>query len=297
MTRDRLSELLEKSTFKDFEYKFVQEHEFWTIYNQERILDDLDRFSEISTWIRELQRNILDIEVNIFSEGFDKAGRKMKENATLCYKIYSAVKRMQNELTTQQWREQEEVVSRVRSVQYDSIKAAYLKAYWHYEALVGRLEETIKLNSCILSSRESLYQSDCGPADRLLQETQYRRLSQPCSTDDTINDALSSLGAVEDRHHELRALERSLVEMRDLFVLFSTLVMQHGSLLNLIEGNVQTASDHVVSAVEKLETAREYQWKATGRNCLCFNRIAILLFILAVLTVIVFILIIKKFLL
>ncbi|XP_058467313.1 syntaxin-3-like [Malaya genurostris] len=283
-----------RSTFKDFEYKFVQEHEFWTLYNQERILDDLDRFSEIAEWIRSLQRNILDVEVNIFSEGFDKAVRKLKENAQLCYKIYSAVKRMQNDLSKQQWRAQEEIVSRVRSMQYESIKAAYLKAYWKYDAVVRRFEETIKQNSFSLSSREYSDQFECNQSDHDLRWSQCRRQAYQ---EDTVDDALEELDALVDRHQELRTLERSLVEMRDLFVLFSTLVMQHGSLLNLIEGNVQIASDHVARAVENLELAREYQWKSNGRDCLCFNRITILLLVLIVLSMIVCILIIKKFIL
>ncbi|XP_053699256.1 syntaxin-3-like [Sabethes cyaneus] len=290
MTKDRLSELLEKSAYKDFEYKFVQEHEFWTLYNQERILEDLDRFSDIAGWIRRLQLNVLEVEVNIFSEGFSKAESKLRENADLCYQIYTAVKHMQTELQNQQWREEEEVVSRVRSVQFERIKEAYLKAYWKYQAVVRRFEESIDKNGFILYSNEDYEDlQEYIPTKHLLQQETTSVVSQ-----ETVDEARNTLNALENRHHDLQLLEQSLVQMRDLFVLFSTLVMEHGSLLNLIEGNVQTASDHVAVAVQELGAAREYQWKTTGQSCFCFKRMGFLLVVLAVLTVIVIILVVKK---
>ncbi|XP_055524927.1 syntaxin-1A isoform X1 [Wyeomyia smithii] len=304
MTRDRLGELLEvrgivksivksrqysnlnfqKSTYKDFEYEFVQEHEFWTLYNQERILEDLDRFSDIAGWIRNLKQNILKIEVNIFSEGFTKVGCELKKNADLCYRIYTAVIQMQVELQNQQWRKEEEIVSRVRSVQFQRIKEAYLQTYWKYQSVVQRFEDSITKN-CILYFNESC--EECAPSESLLQP-------ESAVSRETLEEAQNTLNAIEDRHRDLLMLERSLEQMRDLFVLFSTLLMEHGSLLAGIESNVQNASNQVATAVQQLGAARRYQWKAADRSCFCFNRMGLMLIVLAMLTVIAVILIVKK---
>lgn len=158
MTKDRLEELLERSEFKDFEYKFVQEHEFMTLYNQEQILEDLDKFSEIANWIRDLQRNVLDIEVQLFCEGLNKASQLLKENANLCYRIFTAVKELQTDLD-KKWNarrkycgkveREEDLVSRVRSTQFESIKKAYIAVYWKYNAMVHRYEDTIRKNGSV----------------------------------------------------------------------------------------------------------------------------------------------------
>ncbi|EAT38668.1 AAEL009464-PA, partial [Aedes aegypti] len=288
------------------EYKFVQEHDFRTRYNQDLVLEDLDQFSEIASWIRQLHRNITDIEVNIFCEGWTKAYQKLRENANLCYRIYGAVKRLPGELEdkkkavpSQECRGdgdigEDDVVNRVRSVQFESIKTAYTKAYWKYDAVVRRYEDTVRRNSVVVPIPNEYSTADT--TDPLVTTIQHRRLSH-CDKilrSKSLDEAFHTLQAVEERHQDLLALERSLMEMRDLFVLFSTLVMEHGSILNLAEGNVQAASRHVANGVAQLKTAREYQWQATKRRCLCFSETGFLVVILVVLVVIVLCMAIRK---
>nr|XP_019535416.2 syntaxin-1A homolog [Aedes albopictus] len=305
MVKDRLQELLEKSKSVE-EYKYVQEHDFRTRYNQDLILEDLDQFSEIAGWIRQLHRNITDIEVNIFCEGWTKAYQKLRENANLCYRIYGAVKRLPGELDGKKKAvssrecgvvgdgEEDDLVNRVRSVQFESIKTAYTKAYWKYDAVVRRYEDTVRRSSVVVPIPNDYPSVDA--TDPLLSAIQHRRLSH-CDQllrSKSLEEAYSTLTAVEERHKDLLALERSLIEMRDLFVLFSTLVMEHGSILNLAETNVQAASRHVGNAVVQLKTAREYQWRATKRKCLCFSGTGFLVVVLMILVGVVLCIAIKK---
>ncbi|XP_062548194.1 syntaxin-1B-like isoform X1 [Armigeres subalbatus] len=306
MVKDRLQEMLEKSKAIE-EYKFVHEHEFRTRYNQELILEDLDQFSEISGWIRQLHRNVTDIEVNIFCEGWTKASQRLRENANLCYRIYGAVKRLPGELDNKKkavsrkdcGAEEEDfdgdnLVNRIRSVQFESIKTAYTKAYWKYDAVVRRYEDKVKRSSIVIPIADDFGSPDA--TDPLLTAIQYRRLSH-CDQillSKPIEEVYNTLNAVEERHQELMVLERSLIEMRDLFVLFSTLVMEHGSILNLVEGNVQAASQHVARAVVQLQAARGYQWQATKRKCLCFSATSVLVVILVILVAVAVLMAVKK---
>ncbi|XP_065074874.1 syntaxin-1A-like [Ochlerotatus camptorhynchus] len=311
MTKDRLEELLEKSEFKDFEYKFVQEHEFITLHNQEQILEDLDRFSEIANWIRDLQRNILDIEVHLFCEGLIKASQKLKDNANLCYRIFGAVKGLQMEQDSK-WdvrrkycgkvERDEDLVSRVRSTQFESIKMAYIAVYWKYNAMVHRYEDTIRKSGSIVPFHvdpdQFTYYDASDPL--LLDGIQYRRISLADQTlqkfSSVEEEARHTLNVTEERHQDLLTLERSLVEMRDLFVLFSTLVMEHGSLLNLVEGNIEVASVHVAKAAEDLKQARQLQWRVAKRKCFCLSRTALLVAVLGLLVVIAICVTIQKLL-
>ncbi|XP_055586871.1 syntaxin-4-like [Uranotaenia lowii] len=305
MVKDRLRELLENCNVE--EYKFVQEHEFMTLYLQDKVLEDLEKFAEVSEWIRKLRRNVLDIEVNIFCEGFSKAGHKLKENANLCYKIYTSVRKMQADFERGGVRpkidDDDDLVARVRSVQFEGIKKEYISAYWKYHSVIRRYEDLVSRPHLIQSSRETVASLETEPTDALLLQKQVREAYPSANgappktySDPELASAQNTLHQMEDRKHELMLLEKSLVEMRDLFVLFSTLVMEHGSLLNLIEGNVQLASGHVSKAVQHLQTAREFSWRATANRCWCFNKITLMLVLLGILVAVAVVLALKKFL-
>lgn len=60
---------------------------------------------------------------------------------------------------------------------------------------------------------------------------------------DPLKHAEHVLHRLVERRQSLAALEESLLAMRIHFVLFSTLVTEYGSALNLAQGNVQVASE------------------------------------------------------
>lgn len=108
-------------------------------------------------------QNILDIEVKLFAneENNDdttpiKYTHMLEENANLCFKIFNAVKRLQEDLdkVRQQQKdddkeEEEGLVNLVRSSQFDNIKTAYIEAYWKYNAVVRRYEDKISDESLV----------------------------------------------------------------------------------------------------------------------------------------------------
>lgn len=113
----------------------------------------------------------------------------------------------------------------------------------------------------------------------------------------TIDETSDTLDAVIDRHQELASLEQSLLEMRDLFVLFSTLVMDHGSILNLAEGYVQVASEHVARAAADIKEARKYYTRSNNCKWLCFTMTHCLSVVLVFLIMIAIYMAVKKFVL
>ncbi|KXJ69495.1 hypothetical protein RP20_CCG026792 [Aedes albopictus] len=324
MGRDRLNSLLKKREFLESLENLPQQHEYKTLLNQKQIIQDLSQFSKISHWIGDLQQNVLAIEEELTGQGSIKASQKLGDNATLCHKIFNAVKGLQADLENLRQQKDEEsgeprecgdLVSMVRSTQFESVRTAYFEAYWRFHLLVQNYEETVSKRRPVESSHQSLTSpSPCdttqptNPPDYdVTDATQHpsrrhsldEQIHLPKSATILIGEdetATETLQAVEERHEELQALERTLVDMRDLFVLFSTLVMEHGSMLNLAETKVQDAAQHVATAAADIKEAHYYYRKVGGRMWLCFDVTCGLLVLLAFLVAIAIYLAMKKFL-
>ncbi|XP_062709452.1 syntaxin-19-like [Aedes albopictus] len=303
-----------------------QQHEYKTLLNQKQIIQDLSQFSKISHWIGDLQQNVQAIEEELVGQGSIKASQKLGDNATLCHKIFNAVKGLQADLENLRQqkdeesiepRESDDLVSLVRSTQFESVKTAYFEAYWRFHSLVHNYEETVRKRRPVESSHQSLTTpSQCDIAqpkntpdyddvDASQHPSRRHSLDEqihlPKSTTIFVEEegqetVTETLQAVEERHEELQALERTLVDMRDLFVLFSTLVMEHGSMLNLAETKVQDAAQHVATAAADIKEAHYYYRKVGGRKWLCFDVTCGLLVLLAFLVAIAIYLAMKKFL-
>ncbi|XP_065074995.1 syntaxin-1B-like [Ochlerotatus camptorhynchus] len=242
----------------------VHEHELNILRNQKQTL----QFSEISRWIDDLRQNILDIEVNLFADENDNGdtgsvnvSQRLDENAKLCFKISNAVKRLQEDLDKPKQQnddteKEDGLANLVRSTQFGSIKTAYIDAYWKYNAVVRRYKDKINDKRLVVSPSEDLTtlpppsgnDDDGNTTDPMLTDQTFA----------TVDETRGTLDAVVDRHQELVSMEQSLLEMRDLFVMFSTLGTDNGKMLNLAEGHVQVALEHVVTAAKDVKEGRKY---------------------------------------
>lgn len=88
------------------------------------------------------------------------------------------------------------------------------------------------------------------------------------------------------RHSQLVELEKSLSEIRDLFVRISTLVMEQGSLVQVIEYHAQQASLNADHGAHQLEKARVYKLKALKKKTWILMWVVIVLAVLVLLMII-----------
>lgn len=88
------------------------------------------------------------------------------------------------------------------------------------------------------------------------------------------------------RHNGLIDLEKSLQEVYDMFLQVSTLVMEQGSLIQVIEYEVENALQNVDKGADQLEKARELQIKALKKKT------CILIWLAIILAVLIFILLV-----
>jgi syntaxin 1A len=97
--------------------------------------------------------------------------------------------------------------------------------------------------------------------------------------------AKQTLAEIEARHSDIMKLEKSIMELRDLFVDLATLVETQGEMVNRIENHVALSKSHVDKARVEVNQAIAYRSKARIKKIICLT---ILIFIIAgiVLTVI-----------
>ncbi|XP_062700925.1 uncharacterized protein LOC115264503 isoform X2 [Aedes albopictus] len=327
MGRDRLNSLLTKREFTESLESLPQQHEYNALLNQKQIIQDVSQFSKISCWISDLQQNIQNIEEELTGRRSINVSQKLDDNANLCAKIFNAVKGLQTDLQNLskrkderggEQRENDDLVSLVRSTQFKSVKTAYFEAFWRFRSLVHNYEETVRKRRSVESSQQSLtLPSQCDttqPTNTLGYDfvDASQCFSRRHSLDEQIHFTKSTTilieeeeetaalkiqhHAEEERNQELKALERTLVEMRDLFALFATLAMEHGSMLNLAQSEVQDAAQHVATTAADIKEAHYYYRKVGSRKWLCFDVTCGLLVLLVCLVATAIYLAMKKFL-
>ncbi|KAI9216857.1 t-SNARE [Blastocladiella britannica] len=93
-------------------------------------------------------------------------------------------------------------------------------------------------------------------------------------------EAKQALQDIQERHQDIIKIEKSILELHQLFVDMSVLVAQQGELLNQIDSHVSKAVEYTEQGVEELKEANVIQKKSRKRMC-------ILIFCLVVLAVVI----------
>ena len=96
-------------------------------------------------------------------------------------------------------------------------------------------------------------------------------------------EAQRVLTEVQERHQDLMKIEKSLVEMQQLFIDLSLLVGQQGDMIARIDTNVSNALDYTDKGVQEMEKALQQQKK--NRKRMCYSSIC-MLFVLIILAVV-----------
>ena len=96
-------------------------------------------------------------------------------------------------------------------------------------------------------------------------------------------EAQKVLTEVQERHQDLMKIEKSLVEMQQLFLDLSLLVNQQGDMIARIDTNVNSAVDYTEKGVQEMDKALQQQKK--NRKRMCYSSVC-MLFILIILGVV-----------
>ncbi|KAJ3215260.1 Syntaxin-1A [Dinochytrium kinnereticum] len=81
-------------------------------------------------------------------------------------------------------------------------------------------------------------------------------------------EARRALQDIQDRHADVQRIEKSIIELQQLFIDMSVLVSAQGEMLNQIEINVNDAVEQTDQGVEHLKGATKLQKKTRKKMCI-----------------------------
>ena len=79
---------------------------------------------------------------------------------------------------------------------------------------------------------------------------------------------LDTISEIQERHDTVKEIEKSLMELHQLFLDMAVLVEAQGQQLNDIESHVAHASSFIMRGSEQLEVAKEYQKSSRKWGCI-----------------------------
>eukprot|EP00730_Choanoeca_flexa_P016745 TRINITY_DN7976_c0_g1_i1.p1 TRINITY_DN7976_c0_g1~~TRINITY_DN7976_c0_g1_i1.p1 ORF type:complete len:302 (+),score=93.05 TRINITY_DN7976_c0_g1_i1:194-1099(+) len=93
-------------------------------------------------------------------------------------------------------------------------------------------------------------------------------------------DAEAKLNEIKDRHKDIQELEKSLMELHEMFTDMATLVASQGEMIDRIEFSVERSHNYVKEASKQVTIARKYQSKARHKMICCAIITVILIIVL-----------------
>jgi len=95
-----------------------------------------------------------------------------------------------------------------------------------------------------------------------------------------LQDAEAALAEIKDRHKDIQNLEKSLLELHEMFMDMALLVESQGEMIDRIEFAVEQSHNYVKRATVDVKKARQYQTKARQKMICVIICIIILIVIL-----------------
>eukprot|EP00040_Diaphanoeca_grandis_P024654 m.135798 g.135798 ORF g.135798 m.135798 type:complete len:306 (+) comp29821_c0_seq2:408-1325(+) len=100
-----------------------------------------------------------------------------------------------------------------------------------------------------------------------------------------LDEAEKQLSDIKDRHEDIKRLERSLMELHEMFVDMSILVSEQGDMVDRIENQVAKSAEYVESAKKKLVKARALQSSARRKKYCCLTTLLVVIGVIVLLIV------------
>eukprot|EP00891_Asterochloris_glomerata_P001953 jgi/Astpho2/1953/Aster-00466 len=119
--------------------------------------------------------------------------------------------------------------------------------------------------------------------DQMIDSGESETIFQKAIMEQGRGHVLDTLAEVQERHEAVKELEKSLMELHQVFLDMAVLVEAQGEMLDNIEQQVSKARDHVESGVGELIKAKKLQ-KSTRKWMCC--ALVVLLIIIAVIVVV-----------
>ncbi|GAB0097338.1 Syntaxin-4 [Sergentomyia squamirostris] len=287
MVRDRLYELKSNSPYRDDDDIGLDIEVTTNLENDiENVLGEFSDARRIVEEIRGNTKSMKKLESEIATRvptppgAMEEFEERREANMLLCQNVFNKMKKLE---ATLPFKDDFKTISRIKRYHFHFVREEFIDAWNEHEAFLVEYEERIKrilkkqarivnasadeeeIENLITEKKTSLFVAN------IVQETELAR---------------RQLQDITQRQIELEKIEKSLVEVRDMFLRISTLVMEQSARIQVIEFHAQQTGINVEKGGENLGKARELKIK-TLRKKTC-----LLIWLAVALTVIILILII-----
>ena len=150
------------------------------------------------------------------------------------------------------------------------------------QAMVSEYRETIDRRYYTITGEKA----DEATLDRMIDTGESESFLQKAVQEQGRGNIIEAIKEIQERHDAVREVEKSLMELHQIFLDMSVLVESQGEDLNNIEATVLGASSFVKKGNEQLQTARKLQKSSRKWTC-----IAIIILLIIILVIVVPILI------
>ena len=139
-----------------------------------------------------------------------------------------------------------------------------------YKETVARRYYTVTGETAEESTIDALISS--GESETFLQKAIQR--------DQGRGQVMATVSEIQERHDAVKDIERSLLELHQVFLDMAALVEAQGHQLNNIETHVARASSFVIRGTVELESARVYQKSSRKWACIAVVAGAVLVLVI-----------------
>mmetsp|Transcript_34324 Transcript_34324/g.97232 ORF Transcript_34324/g.97232 Transcript_34324/m.97232 type:complete len:321 (-) Transcript_34324:75-1037(-) len=244
-----------------------------TIKKNKRAMNDLHEKSKTISRSNIVQQLQQDMQASI---------KEVQKAATMAKAKIELLDRMNSEASQQPGNEPGSSNHRMRQSVTNGLKKKLKEMMGDFQQLRTKIQEEYRE----VVERRVTYVTGAKPSedqlDRMIETGEGETIFKKAILEAGRGSIVDTLAEIQERHSAVKELERSLLELHQLFLDMAVLVEAQGEMLDNIENQVGKAKDYVAKGAQNLVQARELQKSTRKYMCwaiICFVILAVIIFV------------------
>ncbi|KAJ3218999.1 Syntaxin-1A [Clydaea vesicula] len=166
---------------------------------------------------------------------------------------------------------------RIRLSQHGAVAKKFLDVMTEYKSIQTKYQEKYKQRM----QRQFLIVKPTATQEEIQEVLENKEEAVPIFAQQVLSggqktEAKRALKDIQDRHTDILRIEKSIMELQQLFMDMSVLVAAQGELLNAIDSHVANAVDETEAGITQLKGAVKLQKKTRKKMCIIICCLVIL---------------------
>ncbi|KAJ3290871.1 t-SNARE [Rhizoclosmatium globosum] len=157
--------------------------------------------------------------------------------------------------------------ARIRVTQHGAIAKKFLDVMMEYKDIQKKYQDKYKqrMQRQFLIVKPNASEAE---VEKMMNDDKGPVFAQSIMHQGQKAEAKRALAEIQDRHADVQRIEKSIIELQQLFIDMSVLVAAQGELINQIEIHVDDAIDQTEQGVNALHKAVKLQKKTRKKMCI-----------------------------